>query len=164
MWGRYCACEISIANPIDWLFAACLEYFIFFSINSSEARKQYDEYCLSIMQTRTYAFSMHNIHKLLIHYLSIGGWFKRMELIEVKSLIWVQKGKLYIIYENVMWIQWPTISVWWQKKRYCSDMPNVVSAIDGTSHEIQIPFNEPQQKTYFQQTNSFHWLIWKESL
>ena len=27
-----------------------------------------------------------------------------MELIEVKSLIWVQKGKLYIIYENVIWI------------------------------------------------------------
>jgi hypothetical protein len=25
-----------------------------------------------------------------------------MELIEVKSLIWAQKGKLYIIYENVM--------------------------------------------------------------
>jgi hypothetical protein len=60
-------------------------------------------------------------------------------LIEVKSLIWAQKGKLYIIYENVMWIQWPTIPVWWQKKMYCSDMPNVVSAIDGTSHEIQIP-------------------------
>jgi hypothetical protein len=34
-------------------------------------------------------------------------------------------------------------------------MPNVVSAIDGTSHEIQIPSNEPQQKTYFQQNNSF---------
>ena len=43
--GRYCACEILIANPIDWLYAACLEYFIFFSIDSSEARKQYDEYC-----------------------------------------------------------------------------------------------------------------------
>jgi hypothetical protein len=53
-------------------------------------------------------------------------------------------------------IQWPTIPVWWKKKRYCSDMPNVVSAIDGTAHEIQIPSNEPQQKTYFQQTNSFH--------
>jgi hypothetical protein len=48
------------------------------------------------------AFSMHYIHKLLIHHLSIGSWFKRMELIEVKSLIWAQKGKLYIIYENVM--------------------------------------------------------------
>jgi hypothetical protein len=39
VWGRYCACEILIAKPIDWLFAACLEYFIFFSIDSSEARK-----------------------------------------------------------------------------------------------------------------------------
>ena len=38
--GRYCACEIFIANPIDWLYAACLEYFILFSIDSSEARKQ----------------------------------------------------------------------------------------------------------------------------
>jgi hypothetical protein len=36
-----------------------------------------------------------------------------MKLIEVKSLIWTQKGKLYIIYENVMWIQWPTILVWY---------------------------------------------------
>ena len=27
-----------------------------------------------------------------------------MELIEVKSLIWAQKGKLYIIYEKVMCI------------------------------------------------------------
>jgi hypothetical protein len=36
-----------LANPIDWLYAACLEYFIFFSIDSSEARKQDDEYCLS---------------------------------------------------------------------------------------------------------------------
>ena len=53
-------------------------------------------------------------------------------------------------------IQGPTIRIWWQKKRYYSDMPNVVSAIDGTSHEIQIPSNEPQQKTYFQQTNYFH--------
>jgi hypothetical protein len=26
--GRCCACEILIANPIDWIFAACLEYFI----------------------------------------------------------------------------------------------------------------------------------------
>jgi hypothetical protein len=51
----YCACEILFANPIDWLYAACLEYYIFFSIDSSEARKQYDEYCLSIMQTITYA-------------------------------------------------------------------------------------------------------------
>ena len=53
-------------------------------------------------------------------------------------------------------IQWPTIPVWWQKKGNCSDMPDVVSAIDGTSNEIQIQSNEPQQKTYFQQTNYFH--------
>ena len=46
MWDRYCACEILIANPIDWLYAAWLEYFIFFSIDSSEARQHYDEYCL----------------------------------------------------------------------------------------------------------------------
>jgi hypothetical protein len=56
-------------------------------------------------------------------------------------------------------MQWPTIPVWWQKKGYCFDMPNVVSAIDGTSHEIQIPTNEPQQKTYFQQSNYFPLLI-----
>ena len=72
--------------------------------------------------------------------------------------------KLITSLGHVMWIQWPSIPVWWQKKMYCSDMPSVVSAIDGTSHEIQIPSNEPQQKTYFQHTNSFHWLIWKESL
>jgi hypothetical protein len=59
MWGRYCACEILIANPIDWLFAAGLEYLIFFSIESSEARKQYREYCLSIMQTITYPACVH---------------------------------------------------------------------------------------------------------
>ena len=42
-------------------------------------------------------------------------------------------------------IQLPTIPVWWEKKGYGSDMSNVVSAIDGTLHEIQIPSNEPQQ-------------------
>jgi hypothetical protein len=50
-----CTCEILIANPIDWLYATFLEYSIYFSIDSSEARKKYDEYCLSIMQTITYA-------------------------------------------------------------------------------------------------------------
>ena len=55
VWGRYYACGILIASAIDWLYGACLEYFILFSIDSSEARKQYDEYCLSIMQTITYA-------------------------------------------------------------------------------------------------------------
>jgi hypothetical protein len=36
VWGRYCACEILIANPIDWLFAACLEYF--YILNEVETR------------------------------------------------------------------------------------------------------------------------------
>ena len=57
-------------------------------------------------------------------------------------------------------IQWPTIPVWWQKKRYCSNMPNVESAIDGTSHEIQIPSTEPQQKNILS-ANQFFSLISK---
>jgi hypothetical protein len=52
-------------------------------------------------------------------------------------------------------IQWPATPVWLQKKGYCSDMPNVVSAIDGTSHEIQILSNEPQQQ--------FGGIFWSES-
>jgi hypothetical protein len=32
------------------------------------------------------------------------------------------------------------------KRKGMPDIPSVVSAIDGTSHEIQIPFNEPQQQ------------------
>jgi hypothetical protein len=40
------------------------------------------------------------------HRLDSSLWFKRMEVMEVKSLIWAQKGKLYIIYENVM--KWNT--------------------------------------------------------
>jgi hypothetical protein len=66
--GRYCACEILIANPIDWLYAACLEYFIFFSIDSSEARKQYEEYCLSIMQTITYALHIQTFDPSFVHW------------------------------------------------------------------------------------------------
>jgi hypothetical protein len=68
VWGRYCAFEILIANPIDWLFAACIEYFIFFSIDSSEARKQYHEYCLSIMQTITYALHTQTFDPLFVHW------------------------------------------------------------------------------------------------
>jgi hypothetical protein len=37
-------------------------------------------------------------------------------------------------------------------------MPNVVSAIDGTSHEIQSPSNEPQQKNILS-ANQFFSLI-----
>jgi hypothetical protein len=74
VWGRHCACEILIANSIDWLFAACLEYVFFFSIDSSEARKQYDEYCLSIMQTITYAHDR-------AHFLGTG-WIATFDLRE----------------------------------------------------------------------------------
>jgi hypothetical protein len=38
------------------------------------------------------------------HRVDISLWFKRMELIEVKSLNRAQKGNLYIIYEHVMGI------------------------------------------------------------
>jgi hypothetical protein len=69
--------------------------------------------------------------------------FIKFLFISINEKHWFAESMFYIIYENVMWIQWPTIPVWWQKKRYCSDM----SAIDGTSHGIQIPSNEPQQKT-----------------
>jgi hypothetical protein len=72
---RYCACEMSIANPIDWLYAACLDYFIFFSIDSSEARKQYDEYCLSIMQTITYAQKL-NIYIYIVLVFPTKSVFK----------------------------------------------------------------------------------------
>jgi hypothetical protein len=124
VWGRYCACEILIANPIDWLFAACLEYFIFFSIDSSEARKQYDEYGLSIMQTITYAHD--RTHFQCTTYTNCWSIICALEVDlrewnwqKLKRLIWAQKGKLYIIYENVMWIQWPTIKFlnWWPRGR-----------------------------------------------
>jgi hypothetical protein len=48
---------------------------------------------------------------------------KRMELIEVKILVWAQKGKLYIIYENVMWIlgilRFKSIHLLLQYSSYC---------------------------------------------
>jgi hypothetical protein len=64
--------KILIASPIDWLYAACLEYVILFSIDSSEDRKQYDEYCLSIMKTVIYAHDrthsiIWNIHMCNMH-------------------------------------------------------------------------------------------------
>jgi len=88
VWGCYCACEILIVNPIDSLYAACLEYLIFSSIDSSEARKQYDELSVNDANnnlcTWQCAFSR--------HWMDSSLWFKRMVLIEVKSLIWAQKG------------------------------------------------------------------------
>jgi hypothetical protein len=74
VWGRYCACEILIAIPIDWLYAVCLEYFIFFSIDSSESRKQNAEYCLSIMQTITCAHDR--------THFQVTGWIVPFDLRE----------------------------------------------------------------------------------
>ena len=65
LWWWVAIVHAKIANLIDWLYAACLEYFIFFSIDSSEARKQYNEYCLSIMQTITYAHDRTHIRILI---------------------------------------------------------------------------------------------------
>jgi hypothetical protein len=43
-------------------------------------------------------------------------------------------------------------------------MPNAVSAIDGTSHEIQIPFNEPQQKKILSANQLVSFIDMKERL
>ena len=96
--------------------------------------------CKQILMHRTERIFNALHTKTSIHHLSIGGWFNRMKLIEVKSLIWAQKGILYIIYENVMWIQWPTIPVWWQKKGI------VLICLTLCLH---ISSNEPQQKPTF---------------
>jgi hypothetical protein len=101
VWGRYCACEILIASLIDWLYAACLEYIIFF------LDRQFRSYntiwlILSVNHANNNLCTWQNACSK--HRVDISLWFKRMELIEVKSLIRAQKGKLYIIYEHVMGI------------------------------------------------------------
>jgi hypothetical protein len=59
--SRYILNEVEISQHL----ISCLEYF-FFSIDSSEARKQYGEYCLSIMQTITYAHDIVHFQGTLI--------------------------------------------------------------------------------------------------
>jgi hypothetical protein len=57
IWFHQCQEDINSLYQFERIsgnIPGALEYF-FFSIDSSEARKQYDEYCLSIMQTITYA-------------------------------------------------------------------------------------------------------------
>ena len=53
LWGRYCACEILIANLIDWLYAACLEYSIFSRSTVQKLENNMMNF-LSIMQTIIY--------------------------------------------------------------------------------------------------------------
>jgi hypothetical protein len=69
----YMQCKILIANPID-----CLEYFIFFSINSSEARKQHDECCNKVSLKRS-------LRKLTV-FRYVTGRYVRSSVIE-KSLL-----------------------------------------------------------------------------
>jgi hypothetical protein len=76
--GRYCECKILIANPIDWLYAACLEYFIFFSIDSSEASRYFLDTIqhilkksLKIPQGQSESvYSFCHVHRLLFAWLT----------------------------------------------------------------------------------------------
>ena len=45
-------------------------------------------------------------------------------------------------------IRWPSIASWRHCKQIWKEMPNVVGAIDGTSHEILVPQSEQQQVFY----------------
>ena len=45
-------------------------------------------------------------------------------------------------------VVWPTREQWFEKRGKLAEMPNVLGMIDGTSHEILIPINEPQQDFY----------------
>ena len=84
-----------------WLATCCLSRIILFS-RSTVQKLENNMMILSVnhannnLCTWQNAFSRHRMDSSL--------WCKRMELIEVKSLIWAQKGKIYIIYEKVMWI------------------------------------------------------------
>jgi hypothetical protein len=68
-------------------------------------------------------------------------WFKRMELIEVKSLIWAQKGKLYIIYENVMWIlgilRFKSIHLLFYNSSYCCFLASELSIVKKIKYSRQ---------------------------
>ena len=45
-------------------------------------------------------------------------------------------------------VQWPSQQQWLDKRGKWPEMPNVVGMIDETSHEIEVPMNEPQQDFY----------------
>ena len=91
-------CMRNINCKPHWLAICCLSrIYYFFSIDSSELENNMmNIVCQSWnnnLCTWENAFSMHYIHKILIHHLSIGGWFKRMELIEVKKFNLGAKGE-----------------------------------------------------------------------
>ena len=101
VWGRYCACEILIANPIDWLFAACLEYF-FFSIDSSEARKNM---YMPDMQTINYALERTHF---FISILPIFKWrsfarHRQFTLLGFRTVSWTNRNILFDVIDT--WFQ-----------------------------------------------------------
>ncbi|MES9881481.1 MAG: transposase family protein [Sedimenticola sp.] len=51
-------------------------------------------------------------------------------------------------------VRWPDRREWRRLARRWPDMPNIVAAIDGTSHEIQIPTNH--QQLFYSGHRKFH--------
>ncbi|CAG2193327.1 unnamed protein product [Mytilus edulis] len=45
-------------------------------------------------------------------------------------------------------VEWPDVNSWRQRIGEWPEMPRVVGSIDGTSHEILVPGNEPQEEFY----------------
>jgi hypothetical protein len=106
----FLASELSIEKKIKYSRQAAYSQSMGFAINISHA--QYRPQTVTCENRNILLWSVnHANNKLCIwqnafsrHRMDSSLWLKRMELVEVKSLIWAQKGKLYIIYENVMWI------------------------------------------------------------
>jgi hypothetical protein len=71
-------------------------FLFFFSIDSSEARKQYDEYCLSIMQTITYPHDR--------THLQGARWIVPFDLREWKNCR--SRKKIKILYMQHIASQW----------------------------------------------------------
>lgn len=65
---------------------------------------------------------------------SVSSNLKRMWLI-----LWEEIGQPQL---------WPSVQSWQHKIGEWSEMPNVLGCIDGTSHEILTPSNEPQEEFY----------------
>jgi hypothetical protein len=63
-----------------------------------------------------------------------------MELMEVKSLIWAQKGKLYIIYENVMF---------WFVESY-GLVPQYLKLESTDGQTVKVDFNPSSSKSSYQ--------------
>ena len=95
-------CMRNINCKLHWLATCCLSRIFYFFLDRQFRSEKTIWWIFSVnhannnLCTWQNAFSRHRMDSSL--------WFKRMELVEVKSFIWTKKGELYIIYENVMWI------------------------------------------------------------